>query len=136
MKNEQMQIKWFMPVPKNPLAIAITNLGYLSLNDKLVQQLPEHIMFGVGEDASLLFISPCEQGFRVTKSGRISAQELIACLVERGLALPARFTVAWEDDMWVGKAGAYTLPKLNVDKLPGKAKARQAKCVMEELKLQ
>ncbi len=113
--------EWFVPKPKNELAITIPNMHTLNFNQKLLPQLPASVTIGVGENGRVLCIREMENGYRVCKNGSIKAdaKNLIDRMISLGVRLPARYSVTKEDCCWIARLESEpTAPVLNLKNTP------------------
>lgn len=124
---------WFVPKPKNQLAITIPNRGVMNLNPKLMVEMPAYITIGVNKTGDRLCLR--EQpysGYKLPKGGCVKDQDLIKLILSSGVRLPARYTVWKEDDCWLAMLDERLPPKVNMAHPPQIPRKRNLKRLLEE----
>ncbi|MFZ3373133.1 MAG: hypothetical protein WA131_08950 [Desulfitobacteriaceae bacterium] len=85
-------------------AVNICHSGYVNLNGKLMQNIKSSKMaLRVNQNGREILLAEQEEpSFRLPKSGSIKAIDFTRDLAKRGIRLPARYSVAWNDElkMW------------------------------------
>lgn len=108
-KEEFEKFKIVLPEPNrfSQLALTISSKGYVNLNGKLMERLGQIQTIGLyaTDDGRELLLDPQlpqKKSFRLPKSGSFKAVRFIRLLAEKGIALPARYEVFWEEaqHMW------------------------------------
>lgn len=99
------------PVPhQNGMAVSVVPSGHVTLIQRLCEAVTQKIPllrveFSAYRDRTRLLLRPSEAGpYKFPKSGRIKDTAFTRSLVNAGIALPARYTVAWNPSLegWVG----------------------------------
>jgi hypothetical protein len=127
------EFTWFIPRPKNQLAITIPNLHSLNLNPKLMEEMPTYITIGVSKAGDRLCLrAQPHSGYRLPKGGGVKDKDLIKLITASGVRLPARYTVWKEDDCWLATLDEHLSPKVNMAKPPNKPRTRNLKGILEE----
>ena len=84
--------------------INISPSGYVNLNGKLMLNIKSSkIVLRVNQNGKQILLAEQEElCFRLPKSGSIKAIDFTRDLVKRGISLPARYSVAWNEEikMW------------------------------------
>lgn len=109
----------FVAPTKNGYAITIPNKNYLNLNTALHKEVFGKVRLGLHKSEVTLILVPSDEcGVQIPNSGSIRIPEFIAQITDRGIRLPARFTVSKDDEYWIGKlqSQAPLHPKLKSDK--------------------
>ena len=99
------------PVPhQNGMAVSVVPSGHVTLIQRLCEEVTQkspslRVEFSVYQDRTRLLLRPSEAGpYKFPKSGRIKDTAFTRSLVNAKIALPARYTVAWNPSLegWVG----------------------------------
>lgn len=96
--------------PLSGMAVTVSASGHVTLNQRLLEAVmgksPSlRITFSAYKDRTCILLCPSESGaYKFPKSGRIKDVAFSRSLVEAGISLPARYTVAWNPayNGWVG----------------------------------
>lgn len=127
------EFTWFVPKPKNKLAITIPNLSVMNLNPKLMEEMPPYIAIGVNQIGDQLCLrEQPDSGYKLPKGGSVKDKDLIKFISSSGIRLPARYTVLKEDGCWLAKLDEYLPPKVNMANPPKRPRKRNLKGLLEE----
>lgn len=113
---------WIKPKLKSKMAITIPNETNFNMNAALVAELPDRIGIGYIAKEKILAIRKDDTGHVFPKSGTLKLPELIQILTSHGMLFPARFTVTYENDMWIGTLDSQFKHSANPKKPPLKKK--------------
>lgn len=113
---------WIKPKLKSKMAITIPNETNFNMNAALVAELPDRIGIGYIAKEKILAIRKDDTGHVFPKSGSLKLPELIQILTSHGMLFPARFTVTYENDMWIGRLDSQFKHSANPKKPPLKKK--------------
>lgn len=90
------------PKIKSKMAITIPNETNFNMNAALLAELPDRIGIGYIAEEKILAIRKDDSGYVFPKSGTLKLPELIQILTSHGMRFPARFSITYENDMWIG----------------------------------
>jgi hypothetical protein len=92
------------------LAFSVTLDGAMRINNKLKERLQsKYVNIWSGPDGTVILLNtvPADnpEACRVSKDGKVSADELVQTLKAHEVTLPARFIVEWngKEKMWQGE---------------------------------
>lgn len=89
---------------EDAFTVNICPSGYVNLNGKLMQNIKSSKMaLRVNQNGKQILLAEQEESsFRLPKSGSIKAIDFTRDLAKRGIRLPARYSVAWNEElkMW------------------------------------
>ena len=109
---------WIEPKLKSKMAITIPNETNFNMNAALVAELPDRIGIGYIAKEKILAIRKDDAGHVFPKSGMLKLPELIQILSSHGMIFPARFTVTYENGMWIGMLDQQSKQPVNPKKPP------------------
>ncbi len=124
--------EWIWPVPKNKLAITIPNEHDLNINRSLLAEIPERIIIGYIPQTMTLALCADDAGFTYPKSGSLKLPELIQKFTDQGMQFPARFTMKFENDMWVGTLNPQPNPEYRLKRPPRRKKVPDLESLEKE----
>ncbi len=128
--------EWFLPKPKNELAITIPNAHTFNFNQKLLPQMPSAVTIGVGENGRILCIREIENGYHICKNGSIKMNEknVIDRIISCGIRLPARYSVTKEACYWIAKLESeHSSPTLNIKGASRRSRRKDISGLAEEI---
>ncbi len=111
------EFRWFVPEPKNAMAITIPSLASINFNSALLEKLLSHITIGVFRDGHQLAICEKENGYKLNKGGRIKDEKLIKCITAAGIRLPAKYVVTMEENGWLALLETQGTPPVSTKKI-------------------
>lgn len=117
MYNEH-DFTWIKPKLRSKLAVTIPNETNFNINAMLAAELPEKIGIGYIAEEKVLAMRKDDTGHLVPKSGTLKLPDLIQILTSHGMLFPARFTVTYEDGMWIGMLDPQSKKPVNPKKPP------------------
>lgn len=107
---KQMKRLEMPPKRYNMLCVSVTEMGYMTINEKLFAQIEQKVPdrkleIDLSQDDRIIVLRKTEDAdFLIPKTRRIKYQEFANELLSFGYNLPAKYIVAWDEriDSWVG----------------------------------
>lgn len=129
------EFSWFTPKAKTQMAITIPNQKNINLNSKLMAQMPAHIIIGVKDSGATLAVRETDtSGWRLPKSGSLKKEDFIRWLIDKGLKIPARFSVTREDNGWLAVMDDPKPLKVDIKKPPRRRNTSALQSLKREVK--
>ena len=103
---------------RSKLAVTIPNETNFNINAVLASKLPEKIGIGYIAEEKVLALRKDDAGHVLPKSGTLKLLDLIQILTSHGMLFPARFTITYENGMWIGILDPQSKQPVNPKKPP------------------